>query len=130
MDTRYAVLASVVFMAVKSLLDPRRPYELYATSRADLLLWLVGFLVTVLYGVQIGIAASFLASMGQARQPHFIAMPPHRRPSVPSASTDVSPAPSIPAPPQTTAYPHSRNHSPLFPTAASAQAEAAAGSAT
>ena len=60
----YAVLASIVFMAVRSLIDPAKPRALAATSLPDLALWTIGFVTTIVFGVKPGIGAAFLSSMG------------------------------------------------------------------
>lgn len=58
-----AVLASIVFMAVKSLFDMQKPRYLYRVKRADFVTWVVAFGSTLLLGVQMGIGLGVAASM-------------------------------------------------------------------
>ena len=59
----YAVLASIVLMAVSSLVDLKKPFQLYHASPPDLGLWLVAFCTTLVGGVQLGIGLSVAASL-------------------------------------------------------------------
>ena len=58
-----AVLASIVFMAVKSLFDLGMPRYLRKVKRADFVTWVLTFGSTLLLGVQVGISFGSLASM-------------------------------------------------------------------
>ena len=59
----YAVLASIVFTSVKSLLDFGAPRRLWKLNRVDFLLWLVAFSSTLTMGVKPGIALSVSCSL-------------------------------------------------------------------
>ena len=59
----YAVLASIVFMSVRSLLDFGSCRRLFRLNPADGVLWLVAFLATLGFGVQLGIAISVACSL-------------------------------------------------------------------
>ena len=59
----YAVLASIVFTSVKSLLDFGAPRRLWKLNRLDFLLWLVAFSSTLTMGVKPGIALSVSCSL-------------------------------------------------------------------
>ena len=58
-----AILASVVFMAVKSLFDMAKPRFLYRVSTGDFVAWVASFLGTLLIGVPEGIAVGVFTSM-------------------------------------------------------------------
>ena len=58
-----AVLASIVFAAVKSLFDVRRVRTLWARQRADAVVWLSAFFLTLLLGIQLGIGLSAFISL-------------------------------------------------------------------
>ena len=58
-----ACLASIVFMAVRSLFDLRKPIELYRVKRADFVSWAAAFAATLLLGVQLGIGVGVLTSL-------------------------------------------------------------------
>ena len=59
----YAVLASIVFMSVRSLLDFGSCRRLFRLNPADGVLWFVAFLATLGFGVQLGIAISVACSL-------------------------------------------------------------------
>ena len=56
-------LASIVFMAVKSLFDTKKPALLYRVKKSDFVSWCVAFSATLLLGVQLGIGAGVFTSM-------------------------------------------------------------------
>ena len=58
-----ACLASIVFMAVKSLFDVAKPKYLYRISKSDFIAWCLSFGATLLLGVQLGIGIGVFASM-------------------------------------------------------------------
>ena len=58
-----AVLASIVFAAVKSLFDVRRVRTLWRVKRADAVVWLSAFFLTLLLGIQLGIGLSAFISL-------------------------------------------------------------------
>jgi sulfate permease, SulP family len=58
-----AILASVVFVAVKGLFDMAKPRFLYRVSTGDFVAWLASFLGTLLIGVPEGIAVGVFTSM-------------------------------------------------------------------
>mmetsp|Transcript_16400 Transcript_16400/g.42484 ORF Transcript_16400/g.42484 Transcript_16400/m.42484 type:complete len:465 (+) Transcript_16400:1-1395(+) len=60
----YAVLAAIIFAALQSLVDFSSARELWRTSRSDFGLWVVAFLGTALFGVQIGLLLALAASLG------------------------------------------------------------------
>ena len=59
----FAVLASIVILAITSLVDLRRPFELYRSSMPNFGLWLVAFCTTLLFGVEWGISVSIVAAL-------------------------------------------------------------------
>jgi SulP family sulfate permease len=58
-----AILASVVFVAVKGLFDMAKPRFLYRVSTGDFVAWVASFLGTLLIGVPEGIAVGVFTSM-------------------------------------------------------------------
>jgi SulP family sulfate permease len=58
-----ACLASIVFMAVKSLFDLSKARHLYRVSSSDFVAWCTAFTATLLFGVQLGIAFGILVSL-------------------------------------------------------------------
>jgi len=73
----YAVLASIVFMSVKSLFDLKTPRALYKLNPPDFWLWLITFTSTLLLGTQSGIVLSIVCSLialvaASMRPPHSL----------------------------------------------------------
>jgi len=58
-----ACLASIVFMAVKSLFDTSKARFLYKVKSSDFVAWCTAFAVTLLLGVQLGITIGVITSM-------------------------------------------------------------------
>ena len=59
----YAVLASIVFMSVKSLFDMEKPRQLRRLNPPDFWLWAIAFASTLLLGTQQGIVLSIVCSL-------------------------------------------------------------------
>jgi len=60
----FAVLAAIIFMALQSLVDFSSAKVLWKSSRADFALWIIAFLVTAFFDVQVGLVVSLAASLG------------------------------------------------------------------
>lgn len=60
----YAVLAAIIFTALQSLVDFSSARVLWKSSRPDFALWIVAFLTTALFDVQVGLVVSLAASLG------------------------------------------------------------------
>lgn len=58
-----AVLASIVFMAVKGLFDIERPRFLFRVKMSDFVAWCTAFFATITLGVQLGISTGVFTSM-------------------------------------------------------------------
>jgi SulP family sulfate permease len=71
----HAVLASVVIMAVASLVDVREARRLWAVKRSDFWLLALAFVSTLLFGVLLGLGISVVASLAavlrQTTRPHI-----------------------------------------------------------
>lgn len=59
----YAVLAAIVISAVISLLEFGEAVFLWKVHKLDCLTWVVSFLCTILFGVQIGLASAVILSL-------------------------------------------------------------------
>ncbi|MCB9639174.1 MAG: solute carrier family 26 protein [Myxococcales bacterium] len=69
-----AVLASIVMVAVFGLIDLKEPVRLWKVKRADALLLLLTFVVTLTVGIQqgifVGVGVSLLLFIGRSTRPH------------------------------------------------------------
>ena len=59
-----AILASIIMVAVFSLIDFRLPVLLYKTNKKDFTMLLVTFVSTLVFGVQVGILTGVVLSLG------------------------------------------------------------------
>ena len=64
-----ACLASIVFMAVKSLFDTSKARFLYKVKTTDFVAWCTAFVATLLLGVQLGIGAPSDCAASPRRAP-------------------------------------------------------------
>lgn len=58
-----AVLATIIIVAVTTLMDFREPVRLYRLKKTDGLAWIVTFLLTLFWGVQQGLVAGVIFSL-------------------------------------------------------------------
>ena len=59
-----AILASIIMVAVYSLIDLKTPVFLFRTSKKDFAMLAITFLATLIFGVQIGITIGVVLSLG------------------------------------------------------------------
>lgn len=60
-----ATLAAILICSIYKLFDFKLPLYLWHKSKVELLIWLVGFIVSIFCGVQIGLFASIAINLGQ-----------------------------------------------------------------
>lgn len=60
----FAVLAAIIFTALQSLVEFSSARALWRSSRPDFVLWVVAFVATAVFDVQIGLLLSIAASLG------------------------------------------------------------------